>query len=498
MNTTVQDPLVGRVLDGRYHVEARLARGGMATVYRALDSRLDRVVALKVMHPALAQDDEFVSRFIREARSAARLSHPNVVTVIDAGEDEGHPYIVFEYVDGETLKDRIRRQGRLPIPEAVAYAIEICRALGAAHAERLVHRDVKPQNVLIDAEGRAKVTDFGIARSLEMEGLTAAGRVLGTTDYVSPEQALGELVTEQSDLYSLGICLYEMLTGDIPYKADTQVAVAMKHVRDPMPDVQQRRPEVSALVAAIVERATAKETVNRYGSADEMARDLEEALAIEAARAGETTGEATSVLQALPGETADFAPRRLRSPRRALVTTLLVGAIAAALVVVFASRTERGTTGGAAPKASPGLSRVTLEAANDYDPAGDNQTENPGSVNQAIDENRITHWQTETYVGARLGKPGVGLYLEVKPTPARQLRIITPTPGWDAEIYAADDPVPPTIEGGWTKIAERTTVEEKARIDLDTRGRRFRRYLIWIVKLPAERRAQIQEVSLLR
>ena len=201
----------------------------------------------------------------------ARLNHPHVVTVIDAGEDDGCPYIVFEYVEGETLKDRIRRLGRLPVPEAVAYAIEIGRALECAHGDRLVHRDVKPQNVLIDPDGRAKVTDFGIARSLEGEGgLTATGRVLGTTDYVSPEQALGHEVTPQSDIYSLGIVLYEMLTGDAPFRADTQVAVAMKHVREPLPDVQRRRPEISAALAGVVDRATAKETRNRYATIDEM------------------------------------------------------------------------------------------------------------------------------------------------------------------------------------------------------------------------------------
>ena len=176
----------------------------MSTVYLALDETLQRQVAIKLMNREVASDSDQLERFRREARAVAQLSHPHIVGVIDAGEDEGRPYIVFEYVEGETLKERIRRQGRLPIPEAVAYAIEIARALGAAHARHIVHRDVKPQNVLIDEEGSAKVTDFGIARTLDEEGLTADGRVLGTTDYVSPEQALGQPVTGQSDLYSLG------------------------------------------------------------------------------------------------------------------------------------------------------------------------------------------------------------------------------------------------------------------------------------------------------
>src|ERR671925_751397 len=276
--------LLGTILNGRYRLEARIGAGGMSTVYRAMDETLQRPVAIKLMNREVASDSDQLERFRREARAVAQLSHPHVVGVIDAGEDESRPYIVFEYVEGETLKERIRRLGRLPVTEAVAYAIEIARALESAHASRLVHRDVKPQNVLIDPDGRAKVTDFGIARSLEAQGLTATGRVLGTTDYVSPEQALGHEVTAQSDIYSLGIVLYEMLTGEAPFQADTQVAVAMKHVREPLPDVQRRRPEISASLAAVVERATAKETRNRYTTVDELVHDLEEVLAIEAAR----------------------------------------------------------------------------------------------------------------------------------------------------------------------------------------------------------------------
>src|ERR671923_1412561 len=321
--------VIGTLISDRFRLEEKIGSGGMSTVYRAYDPTLERWVAIKLMHRDISTDPDQLERFRREARAVAQLNHPHVVTVIDAGEDEGAPYIVFEYVEGETLKDRIRRNGRLPVAEAVAYAIEIARALESAHAHRLVHRDVKPQNVLIDPDGRAKVTDFGIARSLEAHGLTAPGRVLGTTDYVSPEQALGHDVTEQSDIYSLGIVLYEMLTGEVPFRADTQVAVAMKHVREPLPDVQVRRPEISAALASVVEHATAKETQNRYQTVSEIVHDLEEVLAIEAARTGQATGEATTVLQSLSGDTADFAPARLRRPKRGLAVTLLVLALVA-------------------------------------------------------------------------------------------------------------------------------------------------------------------------
>src|SRR5687768_8819817 len=239
----------------------------MSTVYLALDETLERYVAIKVLHREMSDEPDQLERFRREARAVAQLSHPNVVAVIDAGEDSGHPYIVFEYVEGETLKQRIDRLGKLPVDEAVAYAIEIGRGLQLAHARQLVHRDVKPQNVLIDAEGRAKVTDFGIARSLESDGLTKTGRVLGTTDYVSPEQAMGQDVDARSDVYSLAVLLYEMLTGKVPFEAETLVGVAMKHVNEPMPNVQQRRPEVSSAVAAAIERATDKEPKRQIGRA---------------------------------------------------------------------------------------------------------------------------------------------------------------------------------------------------------------------------------------
>src|SRR6267154_619347 len=304
--------ILGTPLSGRYRLDSRIGAGGMSTVYLALDVTLQRQVAIKLMNREVASDSDQLERFRREARAVAQLSHPHIVGVIDAGEDESRPYIVFEYVEGETLKERIRRVGRLPIAEAVAYAIEIARALGAAHARHIVHRDVKPQNVLIDEEGSAKVTDFGIARTLDEEGLTADGRVLGTTDYVSPEQALGQPVTGQSDLYSLGVVLYEMLVGEVPFKGDNQVAVAMKHVRELLPDVQSIRPEVSSALAAVVDRATAKRPEDRYADDAELIADLEDVLAIETARAGSATGETTSVLRTLPARARRRIPFRMR------------------------------------------------------------------------------------------------------------------------------------------------------------------------------------------
>jgi serine/threonine-protein kinase len=458
-------------------------------------------VAIKLMHSDISEDPDQLERFRREARAVARLSHPHVVTVIDFGEDDGTPYIVLEYVLGETLKDRIRRMGRLPVAESVAYAIEVGRALSAAHAERLVHRDVKPQNVLIDQEGRAKVTDFGIARSLEVSGLTAPGRVLGTTDYVSPEQALGHDVTEQSDVYSLGVVLFEMLTGEVPFRADSQVAVAMKHVREQLPDVQRLRPEVSSALAAVVDHATAKETGNRYPTAAHMTHELEEVLAIEVARSGEASGEATNVLRALPGDTADFVPVRLRNPRRWALTLLLVGVVGAGALFYFAGRAEKGPGPAVTPRTDGGLSRVQLSAgaANDYDPQSDDRQESPAATQNAIDGNLPTVWPTEGYRTdfQSLGKDGVGLYVDAgSPVSARRLDIATPTPGFTASAYAANE-VPPNING-WSKVSRDTQVREDDRIRLETGARRFRYYLVWITTLPEGNKAAIAELTLRR
>src|SRR3954451_22072576 len=329
--------LVGMQLNGRDRLDAQIGSGGMSTVYRAFDAVLERRVAVKLMHREIAADTDQLERFRREARAVAQLNHPHIVGVIDAGEEDGRPYIVFEYVEGETLKDRIRRLGRLPVDEAIAYAIEIARALGAAHTRGIVHRDVKPQNVLVDEEGSAKVTDFGIARSMDDSGLTADGRVLGTTDYVSPEQALGHDVNGQSDIYSLGIVLYEMLTGEVPFHGENQISVAMKHVREDLPDIQVRRPEVSATLAAVLARMTDKALPHRYVDVPSLIADLEETLAIEAARHGSSTGEATAVIRTLPARARRRLPFRMRHSI-SLAAVLALAAVAVAIVLLIGDK----------------------------------------------------------------------------------------------------------------------------------------------------------------
>ncbi|HYI35061.1 MAG TPA: protein kinase [Thermoleophilaceae bacterium] len=492
--------MIGTLLNERFRLEEKIGSGGMSTVYRAWDPTLERWVAIKLMHRDISEEPDQLERFRREARAVARLSHPHVVTVIDFGEDDGTPYIVLEYVEGETLKERIKRMGRLPVAEAVAYGIEIGRALTCAHEGQLVHRDVKPQNVLIDMEGRAKVTDFGIARSLEVDvaGLTADGRVLGTTDYVSPEQALGREVTQQSDVYSLGVVMFEMLTGEVPFRAETQVAVAMKHVKEPLPDVQHVRPEVSAALASVVEHATAKELGNRYASAEDMTEDLEQVLGIEVARAGEAGTEATTLLRALPGDTKGFVPLRLRNPRRWLLTVLAVLLLAGAGVAYFASRTEKGAGPPSTPRPA-GLTAVSLgsNAANDYDPEGDD-SESPESPQNVLDSNPSTQWDTERYENGLegVGKAGVGLFVDAgRPVEGRALKVTTSTPGFTAAVYGSNE-VPDGIEG-WKRLSRPTRVGEEQTIRFDQPGR-YRRYLLWITKLPEDNKAALQELNLYR
>jgi eukaryotic-like serine/threonine-protein kinase len=498
--------VIGTQLCNRYRLEERIGSGGMSTVYRAFDETLERQVAVKVMHQSMYDDEVQLERFRREARTVARLSHPHVVTVIDAGEDGGHPFIVFEFVDGETLKGLIRRVGPLPVTEAVAYAIEIGRALIAAHGQRLAHRDVKPQNVLIDPDGRAKVTDFGISRSLDQDGgLTATGRVLGTTDYVAPEQAMGHPVDQRSDVYSLGVVLYEMLVGQVPFHADSQVGVAMKHVNEELPDVQQRRPELSAAAAMVVERATAKDPDRRYQQVGELIDDLSTALEVEAARAGGATGEATSVLDAVPP-----AERKLGGGggrRSWLAIGLLVLIAAAVLLAVQLIGSGSGPGGGGALKGKG--SPVAVAEASDYDPQGDD-SEDPETVSLAVDGDPTTtawsseHYDTEDFAGTKSGpNPGVGLYVVSKATttPAEMV-IHSPSPGWDAQIYAAPSGPPEELAEWGEPVGEVTDAQKNEEVELHL-GSPAKYFLIWFTRAASSQeqegryQVEISDVKLL-
>ena len=264
----------GTIFAGRYRLERRLGSGGMADVWLAEDQELGRKVAIKILHERYANDVQFVERFRREATHAAGLSHPNVVAIHDRGEAEGSYFIVMEYVEGRTLKELIVTRGMCPIPVAISYARQVLAALRYAHRNGIVHRDIKPHNVLVDNEGRVKVADFGIARAGSSQ-MTEAGSIIGTAQYLSPEQARGAPVDESSDLYSTGIVLYELLTGKVPFTGETPVEIAMKHLSQIPEAPSTHRPEIPRDLDLVVLRALAKEPAERYRSAKEMDRDLE-------------------------------------------------------------------------------------------------------------------------------------------------------------------------------------------------------------------------------
>ncbi|MEO3884985.1 Stk1 family PASTA domain-containing Ser/Thr kinase [Nonomuraea sp. B5E05] len=270
MDTTTADPLVGRLLDGRYRIESRIARGGMATVYLALDIRLDRTVALKVMHRSLAEDPAFVRRFIGEAKSVASLSHPNIVHVFDQGTDTDVVYLSMEYVPGRTLRDILRDRGRLPAREALEIMIPVLAALGAAHQAGLVHRDVKPENVLMTDDGRVKVVDFGLARAIEATNQTRTGVMIGTIGYMSPEQVTTGGADVRSDVYAAGIMLFELVTGQQPYDGETPMSVAYRHVHDTVPAPSSFVHDVPPLIDTLVAHATAREPGDRPADATAM------------------------------------------------------------------------------------------------------------------------------------------------------------------------------------------------------------------------------------
>lgn len=336
------------VVGGRYRVVRKLGGGGMADVYLCEDLTLGRHVAIKVLLQRYLNDETFVERFRREAKAAAGLNQQNLVSIYDWGEVDGTYYIVMEYVEGETLKDLIRRRGRLSGNESVNITMQLLAAIDFAHRSGIVHRDIKPQNVMIDRGGTCKVMDFGIARAGD-SGMTEAGSILGTAQYLAPEQAKGYPVDERSDLYSVGVCLYEMLTGTVPFKGDSAVTVALKHVNEVPVEPAELVPGLPYSLNQIVLKAMAKDPANRYQSAAEFARDLRSAREggpVQAA-AFDAGGERTRVMAAgmagaVAGETAaqtsvldqPLPPRRKKS-RWPLILVLLLLAIIAAVAVAL-------------------------------------------------------------------------------------------------------------------------------------------------------------------
>jgi hypothetical protein len=462
--------VTGAVLGNRYRLDHLIGRGGMATVWSATDTVLGRPVAVKRLHLGLLADEEHSERFRREAMLVARLSHPNLVHLLDRGEDPEGPYLVMELVEGENLKSRIRREGALPPEEAARICARVANALAYAHAQGVVHRDIKAQNVLLTSDGTVKLADFGIARLIETEageGLTRTDMLLGSADYLSPEQADGRPVDARTDVYSLGILLYECLTGVLPFRGEGFVAVAMKHCSEPLPDPRVARPDVPDNLAAIAMRAAAKDPADRFP----------DAAAMEAALEGRAGGTAVFTAPAgVEDDEGDTARRRRPRRRRVALWVLAVLAIVVAAGGAYVAL-EPGDAG--APPA-PGTVPLTLSAVRDYDPQGDGE-EVPDLRGLAIDGDPETAWYTERYfVTPAFGgadKTGVGLILRLTaPAVATEMVVSSPTPGAGFQVLG------PLVDGRRRELASGTLEGADQVVPLSA-TEPAEAYVLWITSL---------------
>ena len=475
--------VVGELIAGRYELEELVGTGGMSSVYRAFDRLLERRVALKILHDYHGADDETIERFRREARAVAQLSHPGIVTVIDRGEDGERQYIVFELVEGENLKRVVEREGALPVRRALELAVEIGRALAFAHANGLVHRDVKPQNVLLDGEGRPKVTDFGIARSLDVDGVTRTGTVLGTSNYIAPEQASGQPVDALTDVYSLGVVLFELLTGKVPFEGENFVTVALQHVNEEPPRVIDVRHDVPLRVSNAVERALAKDRRDRFPTMDAFVAALQTCLAEIGPGAD---ADATRILPAVPHPSPERrGPSRGRGRRRSRlpIALLLAGVVLLALAAVGIVGALNASDDGGDPAERRG-SPVALRGIGAYDPQG-GDGEHDDEAPNATDGDPSTYWPTETY--RTFAKDGVGVLLDARrSTELSAVTVTSDTPGFRAEIQSG-----PSRAGPFQRVSPSRVV--RGRTTFPINGSEARYYVVWITELGDV--AHVNEVS---
>ena len=470
-------PHTGDQIAERYDLEEIVGSGGMSTVFCAYDAQLERRVAIKILHERFADDDEYVARFRYEARSVAQLAHPNIVTVIDRGEDQGRQYIVFEFVDGENLKELIVRSGPLPLRRAVELAVAVADGLAFAHERGLVHRDVKPQNVLLTENGTVKVTDFGIARSIEVgRGLTQTGTVVGTGEYLAPEQATGGGVSAATDVYSLGVVLWEMLTGRVPFEGDNFVSVALRHVNEEAPDIRQLRSDVPPRLAAAIDKALQKDPARRFPTMRAFAEELRACLA-SAGSEGATQVIPASVRRA----TERKRSRRRKWPVGYIAIAVLIGV--AALVAALLLGGGTGSPTGSTP--------VHLRGVTSYDPVGQEQQYFGSTAVKATDGDPASAWVMQSYGTPAFGglKPGVGLVLASPGSVVlKSLTVTTSTPGFVAKIEVGNSP-----SGPFAVDSASRTVGSKTRFTLDGKSGSY--WVVWITQLGPQLTAAIENVT---
>jgi len=473
-----------RRLAGRYVLEELIATGGMASVWRARDEVLARMVAVKVLRPELAADPGFAERFQREAVAAARLTHPNIISVFDAGEDEGVRYIVMEHFEGATLRDLLGRNGGMDPAQVLELILPVLAALAFAHSAGLTHRDVKPANILVGDDGRVKVTDFGIAKAaFDTYDLTATGAVIGTARYLSPEQVHDGEVDGRSDLYSLGVVLYEMLTGRPPFAGENDLATAMMRLSTaPLPP-SAIRPGIPAALETAVLRALARHPQDRFPSAEAMRAALER-------HAGWGKPAAT---RAIP-RTLQREAARPESTFRSWLLVPLVLLVLAALVVaggLAVGRLQLGGPLGIRPAAGeteePLASSRTLAIAEarDFDPQGNDRSEHPEEVPLAVDGDPSTAWGTDHYNTAAFGglKDGLGFWLELEGDPeVTRVTITSPIDGWAFQLRPGSSPE--SLSGPIRSADGSTTFEIRSgRAVVDLEPAKASGIMIWIVQL---------------
>ncbi|HEX8099061.1 MAG TPA: protein kinase [Actinomycetota bacterium] len=477
-----------RRLAGRYVLEDHIAPGGMATVWRARDEVLARTVAVKVLRDNLAHDPEFAERFQREAINAARLNHPNIISIFDTGVDEEVYFIVMEYFPGRTIRDAMSEHGPYEPAEAVSLVLPVVSALGFAHSNGVVHRDIKPANILVSEDGRVKVADFGIAKAaFAGTDITTTGNVLGTVQYVSPEQVEGQDIDGRSDLYSVGVVLYEMLTGRAPFVADNHVATAMMRLtQDPVPP-SALRSGIPRELDTVVMRAMARRPEDRFSSAESMRGALERFTG---------TGDPTST-RPIPVTTVEQAgptPRPSRgSTFRSWMLVPLILLLLAAVVVAGGLAVGRLELGGplgvrvapttASTRTAPRAQALRITQAKDFDPLGDNE-ENSGDAGNAIDADPSSSWTTQHYKSPEFGglKAGLGLWLDFGTTARVQgLTIRSPIPGWRFELKDSMSESAPSLEAANGETSFEVGSNGLAEVDLGSV--QARGILIWITGL---------------
>ncbi|MDQ2826421.1 MAG: protein kinase [Actinomycetota bacterium] len=503
-----------RALAGRYRLKHLIANGGMAEVWEAVDDILGRPVAVKILHSHLAEDESFRERFRREAIAAARLAHPGVVATFDTGVDGVITFIVMELVNGQTLRQALNETGPMAPGRVVHLGAQVADALNYAHRAGVVHRDIKPANILLCPDGRLKVADFGIAKAVEesepsrpdpAEALTGTGSIVGTAQYLSPEQVEGRPVDGRTDVYSLGVVLYEMLCGRPPFTGETEMAVALQHVTTDAPTLRQVRPGVPPALEAVVLKAMAKSPEARYQSAG----DLQTALLSVDLGAQEATNVVSPPRYVPPTNVgADTPPHGIpptfaKSKRRWMVPAVAIIAVALTIGVVGiifarsdAGQRFLGTTKTPALPAAAKDTTIPRPTPSAFDPSGDGH-EHDSDLGLLVDGDPSTAWSTEQY-NSRLAdlKPGVGVVLQLDSShKLSRMRVTSATQGWAAQVFIADAPKP-TVQGWGPPVASNNNVGG-GETTFDLGGRSGGAVLLWITDLGTGNAAvSIGEVTL--